>query len=89
MRQIGGVEFDDDRIVITFMDPDQDIRNKGLVMQTHQIVVLRSPAYADEIDALEEAAKELLEDAYGDFQDTDPVAATPVADLDDEGDEDG
>ena len=87
MRQIGNVEFDGDRVVITYVDPDTDIRNNGLVMATHTLIVLRSPAYADEIAALEEAASELLEDAFEDYQSTDPVTAVPAADLDDGGDD--
>lgn len=85
MRQIGHIEFETDRVIFTFMDVESDIRNKGLVMATHTLIVLRHKAYEDEIAALEEAATELLEDAYDDYQNTDPVPTHPETEEDPDG----
>jgi hypothetical protein len=84
--QIGSITFDGDRIAIDYVDPDNDLRNEGLVMQTHQLTVLRSPAYADEIDALQEAALALLHDALDDYRDTEAVRPKPEEDLTDDDD---
>lgn len=85
--QVGGVEFDGDRLSITYLHPDSDIRNKGLVMQTHNLVVLRSPAYDDLIEAVEDAVTALLNEALDDYHDTEAVTG-PDPDEPDEDDDD-
>lgn len=70
---IGAVNFtpEGDQVVISYMDLTNDVRNRGLLQQTHQIAVSRGVGtqdYAEEFDALHDAAMALLVDALEDFK---------------------
>lgn len=81
---IRGVVIDTDSISIEYMAIPDDVRHNGRVMQQHTLVVARHPEYQDEIDALEDAALELLRDALEDYQNTEPVQLREPVDLDDD-----
>lgn len=75
MRVISSCTFmDDGSVVILYMDPSSDVRNKGLVAVSHQVHIARGgdQDYAQEIDDLNDAALHLLDDALEDFDETEP-----------------
>lgn len=62
-------------VLVTYMDEVQDIRNRGLLMQTHQIEIVPGEDgrdYGDEIQDVKDAVKQLLKDALEDFATTLP-----------------
>jgi hypothetical protein len=77
MRVVSSVQFiEDGSVVLVYMDPSSDVRNRGLVVQSHQIHIARgqdAKDYGDEIDMLVDAAKRLLDDALDDWESTEPV----------------
>lgn len=88
MRVISSVTFmEDGSVVIVYMDPSSDVRNRGLVAVSHQAHIARggNQDYAQEIDDLNDAAVRLLNDALEDFDETEPVgpATTPVGTRED------
>lgn len=76
-RQVSSVTFlEDGSVVIVYMDPSSDVRNRGLVIQSHQIHIARGEGtkdYGDEIDDVDDAVKRLLDDALEDFLNTEAV----------------
>lgn len=83
MNVISSVQFmEDGSVVILYMDPSGDVRNRGLVAMSRQLHISRggNQDYAQEIDDVNDAAMRLLVDALEDFDETEPVgpATTPV-----------
>jgi hypothetical protein len=74
---IRSVVFGEDIVEIVYMTP-QDVRNGGLVMQSHVLGVSMAPDYADEIEDVLDAIKRLVRDALEDFELTPPVTPTDV-----------
>lgn len=85
MRQISTVSFlEDGSVVIVYMDPSQDVRNRGLVIQSHQVHIARGQGtkdYADEIDDVDDALKRLLDDALEDWHNTEAVGPATANDA--------
>lgn len=77
MIAISTVTFiEDGSVLVTYMDPTTDVRNRGLVIKTHQVRVLPGQGgkdYEDEIEDIRDAVKRLLKEALEDFDHTDPV----------------
>lgn len=77
MNQVSAVQFvEDGSVLVTYMDPGTDVRNRGLVIKTHQVHVKPGEGgkdYLDEIEDVRDAVKRLLRDALEDFDNTDPV----------------
>ena len=62
-------------VLVTYMDEVQDIRNRGLLVQTHQIEIAPGDDgrdYGDEIQDVKDAVMRLLKDALEDFATTPP-----------------
>lgn len=75
--EVSTIQFaEDGSVLVTFMDTVEDIRNRGLVVQTHQVHVFPGKGgrdYGDEIEDIREAAKRLVKDAMDDFNHTEPA----------------
>lgn len=70
---IQGIQFIEggEAILINYMIPAKDVRNRELLMMSHQLCVNRGDGgrdYGDEIDAVEDAALALLRDALEDWE---------------------
>lgn len=70
-RVVSTVTFTEDGgIVINFMDPVGDVRNRDLLMMSHQILIGAGEGgrdYGDEIEEVRDAVDRLLTDALEDF----------------------
>ena len=73
---IGSVSFGEDgSVLITYMTMPTDVRNRGLLIGSHQIQISPGEAgkdYGDEIEDVRDAAGRLLADALEDFGNTEP-----------------
>ena len=73
---VASVQFlDDGSVLVAYMDTATDVRNRGLLIETHQLQVKPGKGgrdYGDEIEDVREAAVRLLKDAMEDFANTDP-----------------
>lgn len=69
---ISSIDISEDRISIQFMQPG-DVRDRGKVVQAHQIEIdRRHKQYRDGMDALVEAAEDLLRDVLSDWPHKEP-----------------
>jgi hypothetical protein len=89
--EVGSITLSEDAqtVVITYMHATEDVRNRGLVSQTHQIAINRGQGgkdYGDEFDDLYEAINALLVDALEDFHGS-PAYQPRGSRADDEGDD--
>lgn len=75
----------DGSVGIDFMEPLADLRENDLLMN-HVLFVPAEDEYDDELDALRDAAQELLADALEDFRRMPPLTEAPP-DYEDEDDE--
>lgn len=79
---ISAIAIDEDVVSISYMMPT-DVRDRGKVVQVHQIQVdRRHKQYRDGVSELVEAAEDLLRDMLGDWDEKEPY--TPVRDDDDD-----
>jgi len=80
MRAVRSVEFlEDGSVLIVYMDPTTDVRNRNLLVHSHQLHVARGDTmkdYGDEIDDVTDAVKRLLDDALEDWNNTAPTATS-------------
>lgn len=90
---VQGVQFVEDGVLVTYMQPPTDVRNRELLVLSHQLLVVRGgkDGYGDELDDLYEACQNFLADKLEDFlTSTDvgihppPARAEPAADDDDD-----
>lgn len=76
-RVIASISFSEEgAVAITWMDVSTDVRNGGLLVASHQLLVNPGDGgkdYGDEIDAVRDAALGLLDDALEDFATTEAV----------------
>ena len=69
---ISSIDISDDAISIQYMTPG-DVRDKGKVVQAHQIQInRRHKQYRDGMETLVEAAEDLLRDVLGDWEHKEP-----------------
>lgn len=94
MRAVDSVSFTPDGgVVISFLDPATDVRNRGLLTMGHQLVIQPGEGgrdYGDEVEDLRDAVRRLLDDAMNDWATTTdvgvPMTPSEERSLDDEGD---
>lgn len=81
--QILGLQFLEEGVEIGYMRVPADVRKNGLLW-THAVVIPRNSDYEDELDAFQEALKDLLVDALDDEDRAEPV---DLPDVDEEEDD--
>lgn len=81
--QILGLQFLEEGVEIGYMRVPADVRKNGLLW-THAVVIPRNSDYEDELDAFQEALKDLLVDALDDEDRAEPV---DLPDADEEEDD--
>jgi hypothetical protein len=86
VKIVRSVVFDGDAVEVQYMD-ESDVRLEGNVFITHQATIMRGADHDDEIDAVENAAMDLLVDVLGDFARSLPFDASTMVE-DDEDDDD-
>lgn len=84
--QILGVQFLDEGVEIGYMRVPADVRKNGLLW-THAVVIPRDSDYEDELEAFQEALKDLLLDALDDEDRAEPVELPTDDDTTEEDDE--
>lgn len=88
MRVVSTVTFmEDGSVVIVYLDPSSDVRNRGLLVQSHQLHIGRgddAKDYGEEIDDLNDAIKRLLDDALDDFVNTPAQVGDELDEPDDD-----
>lgn len=73
---ISSIDIGEDTISIQYMQPT-DVRDRGKVVQAHQIQInRRHKQYRDGLEALVEAADDLLRDVLGDWPHKEPYVPT-------------
>lgn len=75
----------DGGVLLTYMELPDDVRNRGLLVGSHQLAVAPGSAqdYRTQIEALRADVTALLADALEDFRTTDPYRAPDPDDDDD------
>lgn len=84
---VSGITFEEDAVVIQYMQPNRDLRENGLLLQ-HALSIPVEDDYDDEIRDLIEAAHLLLLDALDDHRRLPAyqLPAAPAADEDEDDD---
>jgi hypothetical protein len=80
---IASLVFTDEGVLVTYMDPIGDVRNRGLLVRSMQMHIATGDGgkdYGEEIEDLKDAAGRLLVDALEDFQSTPPASQEELAD---------
>ena len=85
---LNSVVIDSDRIAITYMLDPGGLRADGAILQTHSMVILRTPDYETAIDKIETKVKALVRDALEDWESSTPVLVSEVDSSNSEEDED-
>lgn len=79
MKIINTIQFlDDGAVVLTYLDPATDVRNRELLLASHQLCIRPGRGgrdYLDEIEDVRDAARRLLDDALEDWATTTDVGA--------------
>lgn len=77
MKVVNSIQFlDDGSVVLQFMDPATDVRNRELLVMGHQLLVRPGDGgrdYEDEIEDVRDAANRLLDDVMQDWLTTTDV----------------
>lgn len=73
MRTVASVQFvEDGSMVVVYMDAARDVRNRELLVMSHQLHIMPGRPgghdYEDEIEDVRDAVKKLLNDALEDFE---------------------
>lgn len=80
---ISGLVFIEGGVEITYMLPT-DVRDRGRIVQAHQITIT-GKTYRDGVNALKEAADDLLKDVLEDWPGMEEFKPAEPEDDDDEG----
>lgn len=90
MKVVNSIQFlDDGSVVLQFMDLSSDVRNKELLVMSHQLLVRPGDGgrdYEDEIEDVRDAARRLLDDVMQDWLSTTDVGVQ-IEEPDDDDDE--